>query len=448
MSQSLLQKYNVPVPRYTSYPTVPHWTDVPRADQWLDVVRAQYDPQQPISVYIHLPFCEQLCTYCGCNKRITKNHKVERPYLDALLQEWQLYLDALPGRPLIQELHLGGGTPTFFSPAHLQELIRGILAGADWAPDHDGSVEVHPNMTTLAHIQALRDVGFNRLSIGVQDVSPHILKLINRDQTVEQIQNLTQAARDMGYRSINFDWVYGLPTQTLENMRQNMALTARLRPDRIALYSYAHVPWKSKSQRAYDEADLPTGAAKRALYEYSKAALEEQGYHTIGMDHFALPSDALSISAAAKRLHRNFMGYTPYHTELMIGLGCSAISDAWGAFVQNEKHVETYQAAIARGELPIINGHRLSEADQHYRKHITALMCNHQTEWPTGDSPLPAHSTALDEMIEEGLVILDDHKMQVTASGTPFVRNICAALDPYVQPQNKAADKPQFSQAI
>lgn len=447
MNSTLLQKYNVPVPRYTSYPTVPHWNNPPDAATWLDVVRAQYDPQQPISVYIHLPFCEQLCTYCGCNKRITKNHAVERPYLEALLAEWQLYLDALPTRPRIQELHLGGGTPTFFSPAHLRELIEGILAGADWAEDHDGSVEVHPNMTTLAHIQALRDVGFNRLSIGVQDVSPHILKLINRDQTVEQIENLTHAARAMGYRSVNFDWVYGLPTQTLDNMRENMALTARLRPDRIALYSYAHVPWKSKSQRAYSEADLPTGATKRALYDYSKAALEAQGYQTIGMDHFALPDDALSLSANAKRLHRNFMGYTPYHTELMIGLGCSAISDAWGAFVQNEKHVETYQAAIAQGQIPIINGHLLTPEDQTHRQHITALMCNHRTTWEDATPPFDTENEALQAMINEGLVYLEPHKMEVTAAGIPFVRNICAAIDPYVQPIAQAS-QPLFSQAI
>lgn len=447
MNPTLLQKYNVPVPRYTSYPTVPHWSQVPTASQWFDQVRAQYDPRKPISVYIHLPFCEQLCTYCGCNKRITKNHAVERPYLDALLSEWRLYLDALPTRPLIQELHLGGGTPTFFSPDHLSELIEGILAGADWAPDHDGSVEVHPNMTTLAHIQALRDVGFNRLSIGVQDVSPHILRLINRDQTVEQIEILTDAARAMGYRSVNFDWVYGLPTQTLDNMRENMALTARLRPDRIALYSYAHVPWKSKSQRAYSAADLPTGAAKRALYDYSKAALEAQGYHTIGMDHFALPDDALSLSANAKRLHRNFMGYTPYHTELMIGLGCSAISDAWGAFVQIEKHVEAYQAAIAKGQLPIINGHLLTEQDKRHRQHITALMCNHETHWQGVEPPFEVSSATLKEMIGEGLVELSAQALRVTERGTPFVRNICAAIDPYVQPE-VAAGQPQFSQAI
>jgi len=430
---SLIKKYNVPVPRYTSYPTVPYWqTEKPAANQWINRVQTTFDKSPEISLYIHLPFCENLCTYCGCNKRITKNHKVESPYIDALLAEWKMYLEILPTTPILKEIHLGGGTPTFFQPENLKHLLSTIMSTSKISEDCDFSLEVHPNSTSISHLQVLHDLGFNRVSIGVQDFDPKILKIINRNQTHEQVINVTQAARDMGYQSVNYDLIFGLPLQTKQNIIDNMAKLEELRPDRIAFYSYAHVPWKSKSQRAYSEKDLPTNDNKRAMYELGRNILEHNGYEEIGMDHFALPADALSKALNKKTLHRNFMGYTPYHTELMIGLGCSSISDSFSAFVQNEKKVEDYQNRIGAGELPFYRGHILSDEDMVLRGHITNIMCNLETSWHSKSQQHESFYEGLGRlkpMQEDGLVIINNEILEVTELGRPFVRNIAMCFD-------------------
>ncbi len=426
----LLEKYNIAAPRYTSYPTVPYWqTEKPQNALWIENVQNTFDQNPEISLYIHLPFCENLCTYCGCNKRITKNHKVETPYMNAVLKEWQMYLDVLPSKPILKEIHLGGGTPTFFQAENLKTLLGQIIDSAIVPEDHEFGLEVHPNTTSVYQLQVLRELGFDRVSIGVQDFDEEILKTIHRFQTTEQVRNLTIAAREMGYKSINYDLIFGLPKQKLNHILDTMNYLTELKPDRIAFYSYAHVPWKSKSQRGYSEADLPTGKEKRELYEVGKAELEKLGYIEIGMDHFALKSDDLYKAFEAQTMHRNFMGYTPFHTDLLIGLGTSAISDAWTAFAQNEKTVEDYQNRVEAGELPFFRGHLLNDEDAIIRKHILDLMCHFHTTWSESNSILADAIIRLSPMIEDNLVEVTANSIQVTKLGEPFVRNVCMALD-------------------
>lgn len=432
MDKILLEKYDRPAPRYTSYPTAPYWNEGFDQTSWKNHLQYSFNENRDISLYIHLPFCEQLCTYCGCNKRITKNHGVEHPYIAAVLQEWQMYLEALPGKPRLREIHLGGGTPTFFSPGSLRSLLQPILASVELAPDFEGSFEAHPASTSHEHLLSLYKLGFRRLSVGVQDFDPFIMGIINRSQTEAQIRQVTEWARLIGYDSINFDLIFGLPFQTPEHIRANVSKVRQMRPDRIAFYSYAHVPWIKPSQRAYSEKDLPLGAEKRALYELGCDLLLEAGYREIGMDHFALPHDSLAVAHTAGKLHRNFMGYTPAHTNLCIALGASSISDSWTAFVQNEKHIETYQQRVGEGEFPLIKGYELSEEDRILRRHILNLMCGQYTSWRQESERCTALYAGLERLHEleaDGLVVRGDRTLTITESGRPFLRNICLAFD-------------------
>ncbi|MEM0994590.1 MAG: oxygen-independent coproporphyrinogen III oxidase [Bacteroidota bacterium] len=450
MDRFLLEKYDVPAPRYTSYPTVPYWQKTPPTQAaWLEQVQLSFDKNDEISLYIHLPFCEKLCTYCACNKKITKRHKVELPYIEALLQEWKIYTDALPSRPKLKTLHIGGGTPTFFSPENLKKLFGGIFAFADVAPNHEFSFEAHPNNTTREHLKVLHQLGFNRVSVGVQDVDEEILSLINRHQTLEAVERVTQQARAIGYRSVNFDLIFGLPKQTKRHIVKTIKAVKRLYPDRIAFYSYAHVPWKSKWQQAYDQKDLPMGMQKRALYELGKRLLEQIGYSGIGMDHFALKSDELWAASENGTLHRNFMGYTNRHTDLMIGLGASAISDSWTAFAQNEKKVKFYQGCVADGALPIIKGHLLNREDQVLRQHILNLSCRFESCW---EDPALYHPSLMDAQIRwkpmeaDGLIECSYKGIKVLPIGRAFIRNICMAMDARLW-QGKM-EKQLFSQSV
>src|SRR5690606_14366195 len=298
ISPALIQKYNIPTPRYTSYPTVPLWENNLQREHWSELVKKAYDDfgkKEGISLYIHLPFCESLCTYCGCNKRITKNHSVEAPYIDTVLAEWQMHLKLLPSRPKLAGIHLGGGTPTFFSPEELSRLIHTIQSSSELLPDAEFSFEGHPNNTTLSHLKALYDVGFTRVSYGIQDFDPKVQKAIHRIQPLEKVKEATDNARKVGYSSINFDLIYGLPHQTIETITDTFEKVADLRPDRIAFYSYAHVPQLFPAQKAF-EAFLPQEAEKRALYDRGKALLIEMGYQEIGMDHFSLSEDPLFLA--------------------------------------------------------------------------------------------------------------------------------------------------------
>ena len=436
-ASSLVQKYNVPGPRYTSYPTVPYWEEVSFSreawQQSLQRAFAESNASEGIGLYIHLPFCESLCTFCGCHKRVTKRHEVEQPYIQAVLKEWDLYCQLLPDRPMIKEIHLGGGTPTFFSVAHLQQLIQGILAKATVAPEHEFSFEGHPNNTTREHLQALYDLGFRRVSYGVQDYNEKVQKAIHRIQPYEHVQRVTEWARDIGYTSISHDLVFGLPFQNLDDVLHTIQQTTQLNPDRLAFYSYAHVPWiKGNGQRGFKDDDVPKDELKRTLYEEGKKKLLAHGYHEIGMDHFALKSDAMYQAFQQGSLHRNFMGYTASKTQLMIGLGLSSISDSWYSFAQNEKTLEDYYARLEQNEIPVFRGHVLTAEDLMIRRHILNLMCSFQTSWaePEMQFPeLPEVLKQLEEMQEDGLLTLFEDHLQVTEQGKPFVRNICMAFD-------------------
>lgn len=433
---SLTEKYNIPGPRYTSYPTVPYWDEVPPSQEaWLDRVGETFkstNSTEGISLYIHLPYCESLCTYCGCNMRVTVNHGVEDPYIRNLLLEWAMYLRRFDEKPRLREIHLGGGTPTFFSPENLKALVEGILADCEVCEDYEFGFEGHPNNTTEAHLQTLFDLGFRRVSYGIQDFDPRVQEIVNRVQTFETVENITRITRKIGYSSINFDLIYGLPLQTPESVRDTVEKVGKLRPDRIAFYSYAHVPWVKPGQRKFTEADLPEGEAKRHLYELGSKLLLQLGYLEIGMDHFALVNDPLFEAFGKGKLHRNFMGYTPWHTRLLIGLGASSISDCWTAFVQNRKKIEDYNTAIEAGELPFFKGHLLDSEDQILRQHILNIMCNYQTNWREPDLKHPsllAGIGRMDSLLEDGLIELSDDHLRVTKTGEPFVRNIAMALD-------------------
>jgi len=454
MSKQLLDKYNVPGPRYTSYPTVPYWDDETFSmDRWQEAVQrtfAKSNDQDGISLYVHLPYCESLCTYCGCNKRITKNHDVEIPYIDALLKEWALHRSLLGNTLRIREIHLGGGTPTFFSPQNLTTLIESLLSTNSISEPHEFAFEANPNSTTKEHLETMFRLGFTRLSLGVEDFDPKVQDVINRIQPFERVAAVTNQAREIGYASVNFDLVYGLPLQKETSIINTIGLVNELRPDRIAFYSYAHVPWiKGVGQRKFSEKDLPSGAEKRALYELGRKILEEAGYREIGMDHFALPHDALHRAGTEGRLHRNFQGYTSAHTLLSLGLGVSSISDSWYGFAQNEKVIEDYIARVTNNEIPIFRGHILSEEDRILRRHILNVMCQSETSWAQPEEQHPTLYQGLDRMNEvkaDSLVVVEDEHLRVTEKGRPFLRNICMALDARLW-RNEPTTK-IFSQAI
>ena len=451
---SLIDKYNIPGPRYTSYPTVPYWENENfKSEKWQStVIRAfnESNAEEGISIYVHLPFCENLCTFCACHKRITKQHSVETPYLESVLKEWNLYLDLFSQSAIsnqqsaeqkaecgkqkakLKELHLGGGTPTFFSPENLKILLEGIFSTVEIAENPEFSFEGHPNNTTKEHLQTLYDLGFRRCSFGVQDYDLKVQKAINRIQPFENVKNVTEWAREIGYRSVSHDLVFGLPHQSWEAMELTIRKTLELKPDRLAFYSYAHVPWiKGVGQRGFDENDLPSGEEKRKLYENGKKLLQDLGYIEVGMDHFSLESDDLYQSLIQKKLHRNFMGYTSSNTQLMVGLGMSAISDSWYGFAQNEKTVEDYQKRVEEGKIPVFRGHILNDEDLIIRRHILNLMCQLETTFTDKNTfaELPEALEKLKEMQEDGLVELGDNFVKITEKGRVFTRNVAMAFD-------------------
>lgn len=423
MDIDLIRKYNVAGPRYTSYPTVPAWEPATYSpEKW---EKAMASCRGPLSLYLHLPFCESLCTFCGCHKRITKNHGVEEPYIDALLKEWAMYKELLPEAPMLSDLHLGGGTPSFFSPANLARLMGGLLDGGTRTPEAEFSFEGHPGNTTLSHLKTLYDFGFRRVSFGVQDYDERVQRAIHRIQPFEQVKAVTEAARAAGYPSISHDLVFGLPFQQRAGVLDTMRKTISLRPDRIAFYSYAHVPWiKGNGQRGFRDEDIPAGEVKRELYEAGRELLEAAGYREVGMDHFALPGDPLFRAMEDGTLHRNFMGYTTAPSPTLIGLGASSISDIWTAYSQNTKEVEDYMAEVTQGRLPLVKGHFLSDEDLLFRRQILDLMCRFGTVLPDAES-----RRRLRPLEDDGLVTCREGRVQVTERGRPFVRNVCMAID-------------------
>ncbi|WP_034258768.1 oxygen-independent coproporphyrinogen III oxidase [Altibacter lentus] len=454
MCAPLITKYNVAGPRYTSYPTVPYWdNETFSLKRWKESLKKSFlesNDSQGISLYIHLPFCESLCTFCGCNKRITKNHDVEVPYLKSVLKELQLYIDIFEERPVIKELHLGGGTPTFFTPQNLQMLLEGLFRRTKKAPNADLSFEGHPNNTSDEHLCVLASFGFTRVSYGVQDYNETVQKAIHRIQPFENVKKVTEAARNAGFTSVGHDIIFGLPFQKKEHIIHTIERTKELMPDRIAFYSYAHVPWlKGNGQRGFKEEHLPSAEEKRVQYETGKQMLLDAGYVEIGMDHFALPTDSLFKASVSKTIHRNFMGYTDSKTQVMIGLGASAISDSWYSFAQNEKGVEAYQDLVENNIIPVYRGHVLTNEDLVIRKHILNLMCSLETYWSDPKDyfqELPDVLVKLKEIEKDGLIEFQKDGLIVTEKGRPFVRNICMAFDLLLQ--RKKPETQLFSMTI
>lgn len=444
-----LKKYNYPVPRYTSYPTVPFWEPemFTLKDYQNTLQSAFWESSKEVSLYIHLPFCESLCTYCACNTRITKNHNVEGPYVDYLLKEWKLYLDRLPEQPIIREIHLGGGTPTFFAPENLDRMLKGIMKEASLSADFQMSFEGHPANTTVQHLKTFKELGFDRVSFGIQDFDLNVQRLINRMQSFEQVKAITEQARAIGYTSVNFDMVYGLPGQTSESVRKTLDQIISLKPERIAYYSYAHVPALKPAQKSYEQ-HLPDGEEKWQFMQMGKEAFTAYGYEEVGMDHYVLPGDELLQARKDGDLHRNFMGYTPFTSKLLIGLGVSSISDSWAGFAQNEKSIPAYYEMLDNDQLPIVKGHIHTKIDLFFRKHILNLMCNFKTSWE--ESELLEYGVGLnypllDQLQQDGCIVYGNHGLEVTVTGREIIRVICSALD--VRMFKKDHQQP-FSKAI
>lgn len=455
MNVELLRKYNVPGPRYTSYPTVPYWDSNPTEEQWITSLKESIalatEQGTGAAIYAHIPFCESLCTYCGCNTRITRNHAVSNPYISTLLREFELYREKLgfKGKLRLSELHLGGGTPTFLSPSELTTLLKGLLDHCEVTPDYEFSIEVDPRVTHREHLEVLKQFNFKRISLGIQDFDPKVQDIVHRIQSFDQVKKITDEARALGFESVNYDLIYGLPLQTEESVRSTIEKTVILKPDRIAFYAYAHVPWIKPGQRRFTEADLPSGDQKRALYELGRALLEKAGYIEIGMDHFALKSDSLFSAVQNASLHRNFMGYTARNVNPILALGVSAIGDAWTVFAQNEKLLETYTSQVEKGHIPIYRGHVLHDEDLILRKHILNLMTKMKTSWEADLQSLPYLASIpekLKELEHDKLLKIQGHQCEVTETGRAFLRNICMAFDARLA--RKAPETRLFSQTV
>jgi oxygen-independent coproporphyrinogen-3 oxidase len=445
---ALLAKYDVAVPRYTSYPAVPHWRDVPDAARWFAALDAAIgEESSSLAVYVHLPFCETLCTFCGCNTVITRNHDRSAPYVDVVLAELDIYLTQvarLRRRP-VSQLHLGGGTPTFLPPEALQQLLGGLSSRMpNRAAGYEGSVEVDPRVTTGDHLATMRAHGLTRISLGVQDFDTEVLRLVNRPQPFELTARLCAMARDAGYESINFDLIYGLPGQTPDKMARLADQVISCRPDRLAVYSFARVPWIKPAQRKFKDEDVPVADAKRALYEVLRDRLLAAGYEEIGMDHFALPQDSLARAARAGTLHRNFMGYTDRRTTALLGLGVSAISETPACYHQNEKVITVYERRVAEGEVPTLRGHLLSDDDRHRADRIRRLMTRGHV--PVADGDFAGAEDALATLVADGIIEVSNRELTLTPESKPFLRNVAALFDVYLR--RPVHDGPTYSKAI
>jgi oxygen-independent coproporphyrinogen-3 oxidase len=449
ITTELLTKFDVPGPRYTSYPTADRFVEAFGEPDYLRALdQRRTGPAastRPLSLYVHIPFCESLCYYCACNKIITKHHDRSAPYLRYLSKEVDLHVQHIGAGQSVSQLHLGGGTPTFFS-----DMLRrnfNLVAGGEY------SIEVDPRTVDETRLQTLARLGFNRLSFGVQDFDPLVQKAVHRVQPAEQVFALVEAARRIGFESINVDLIYGLPKQTPESFDRTLAQVAQLRPDRIALYGYAHLPERFKPQRRIVVVDLPGAANKVAMLARALAAFDAAGYDYIGMDHFALPDDALAVAKRQGRLHRNFQGYSTQPDCDLIGLGVSAIGKIGATYSQNAKSLEDYQDLLDQGHLPVVRGLAVSRDDLLRRAVIMALMCQGEVLYESIELShlinfreyFASELQALRGMQEQGLVRLTDTGIEVTSMGWFFVRGVAMVFDKYLQADRTRA---RFSKII
>jgi oxygen-independent coproporphyrinogen-3 oxidase len=454
----LVRRFDRPGPRYTSYPTAVEFHEgVGEAAYREHLERADArEPGAPLSLYVHIPFCMKHCSYCGCHVIATPRHEVASTYLGYVRRELDAVAALLPHRRAVVQMHWGGGTPTYLEPGELEELFGHVTADFQLAPGAEVAVEVDPRVTSRAHLATLARLGFNRLSMGVQDFTPEVQEAIGRGQTFEQTRELILAARELGFREgINIDLVYGLPLQTEDAFQANLDRLLELHPDRLALYSFAYVPWIRPNQKRIDVAQLPAREGKAALYLAALTRLVGAGYEPIGMDHFALPTDELARAARAQRLDRNFMGYTVKPSSTMIAFGVSGIGEVAGGFFQNLKKLSTYYQALDAGRLPVERGYRLDDDDKVRQYVIRQLMCNFAVDKKTVaarfhvdfDSYFADALAQLAEVRAAGFVAEDGDRLVVAEAGRLFVRNVCMAFDRYLAAKQKS-ERPVFSRTV
>ena len=442
----LLQRFDVPGPRYTSYPTADRFVEAFTAKDYRQALMqraegAQVGGIKPLSLYVHIPFCESVCYYCACNKVITKHHDRAAEYLDALETEIRLHEELLGGGQSVTQLHFGGGSPTFLSDDELTRLMASLQRAFKLADDAEVSIEVDPRTASPERLSVLRRIGFNRLSFGVQDFDPHVQKAVHRVQSFESVRDLMQAARELKFESINADLIYGLPKQNPESFAQTIAQMSALRPDRIALYSYAHLPQRFKPQRRIDAAQLPLPQQRIDMLSSAIAGFMDHGYSYIGMDHFALHDDALAAAKRQGRLHRNFQGYSTQPDCDLIGLGVSSIGRMGATYSQNAKTLPEYYDALSQGQFPIVRGLALTRDDLLRRAVIMAIMCQGRLEFESIELAhlikVPEYFRSelerLQPYVEMGLVSVEPGAIQVTARGWFFVRAIAMAFDKHLQ---------------
>ena len=455
LTPDLLARYDRPGPRYTSYPTAVEFSDAFGPDDYAArLAEAATVPDGPLSLYVHLPFCQARCSFCGCHVVIARHESVADAYLGRVIDEARILADRLGERRTITQYHWGGGTPTYYAPDDLAKLHRSILEHFTLADDAEVALEVDPRVTTSEHLAMLKELGFNRLSLGVQDFDPDVQDAIGRHQTMEETLELYREARDLGFTSINVDLIYGLPGQTVESFGATMDEILVMRPDRLAVYSFAYVPWVKPNQKRIDPDTLPGRDDKFALLSLVSDRLVNGGYRAIGMDHFALPDDELSIAAADGTLSRNFMGYTTKRGTEMVALGTSGISDVAGAYAQNHKRLNSYYTAVDAGELPIERGVALSGDDRIRRYVITELMCNGKVVYGDVEQRFgidfagyfadELHSVS-ELLVPEGLATVDDDAVRATELGSIFIRNVAMTFDAYLADKT---DRPVFSRTV
>ena len=451
VSPALLRRFDVAGPRYTSYPTADRFVEAfTAADQGLALAgrRAAFPAlAQPLSLYVHIPFCESLCHFCACNKIITRHHDRAATYLRYLAREVDLLTAQLGVAQPVTQLHLGGGTPTFLSDDQLRALLALLRRSFALVPGGEYSIEIDPRTVDGGRLAAIAGLGFNRISFGMQDFDASVQKAVHRIQPFEPVSSLMAQARDMGFDSVNVDLMYGLPRQTAESFARTLAQVQQLRPDRIALYAYAHQPERFKAQRRIVPAELPDGAAKVAMLSHSLAAFLGAGYSYIGMDHFALPDDSLAVAKRQGRLHRNFQGYSTQPDCDLIGLGVSAISRIGASYSQNAKTLDAYCDHLDQGRLPVERGLALTRDDLARRAVIMALMCRGQLVFESIElawlldfrSYFARELEQLRELADQGLVLLDDVGIQITAQGWFFVRALAMVFDRHLQADRNRA---------
>ena len=445
-------------PRYTSYPTAPEWKDgFTEADALAACARAAQRPDQPLSLYVHLPFCERLCLYCGCTVEIHGHRDRPVKYLDAVEREIAIVARALGTRRRVAQLHWGGGTPTFLLPDQLQRLWRAITAEFDVLPDAEVSVEVDPHITTAEQVDLLAGLGFNRFSMGVQDFDPHVQETVKRDQTFAETDALVRRMRQHGIDGINVDLMYGLPEQTEAGFADTLAKVVAMRPDRLAVFGYAHVPWMKPAQKVLEKnARIPVAVERARLFALAVSVLGEGGYELIGLDHFALPTDTLWKVLQEGRLHRNFMGYATAPADEMVSFGMSAIGDLGNTFVQNARTTKEYEPTLLSGHLATIRGLVRSDEDNLRRAAILSVMCRmrldlDELQRETGRPDLAAHFALewkeLQRFVDEGFARWSgERRFEVLPRGRLFLRHMAMVFDESLR--RKAAEGPRFSQTV